>query len=293
MLGGAQSQQALTAFVDDLYGMQHLAEASKDAALFPTWTPTLRVAMQQELELRVNDVVLTQHGDFLSLYDSKTVFVNNELARYYGLPTAATDGFRRVDLPDGSPRVGLLGAGAILGAYALPQRTSPTARGKFVVSTLLCQTIPPPPPGVPPLPPMAGPDSTLRQRLSAHRASAQCASCHGRMDPLGFGMENFDTVAMYRTTDNGQPIDASGSVEGVSFNGLAEMSSVLRKQPVAGPCLVSKVYVNALGRVAIDVDGPALNSLAKQFADSGNRVDQLLLNLVNSEAFRFVEPIKL
>jgi hypothetical protein len=293
MLGSDKSRQALNAFVDDLYGMHHLNEATKDPALFPAWTPTLRAAMQQELEQRVTDMVFEQHGDYLSLYDGKTTFVNNELARFYGLPAAPMDGFRRADFPDGSPRVGILGSGAILGAYALPQRTSPTERGKFIAETILCETVPPPPPGVPPLPPMAGPDSTLRQRLSAHRASAQCASCHGIMDPLGFGLETFDSVGTYRTTDNGQPIDATGSVAGVPFNGLAEMSTVLRSQPVAGPCLVSKIYVNALGRVAIDVDGPALNALAKQFSASKNRVDQLLLNLVSSEAFRFVEPIKL
>jgi hypothetical protein len=293
MIDSPKSRQALIAFTDDLYGTHHLNESTKDPSLFPAWTPTLRAAMQQELEQRVTDVVLDQRGDFLSLYDSKTGFVNDELARFYGLPAVATAGFQRVDFPADSPRVGLLGAGAILGAYALPQRTSPTQRGKFIAETLLCETIPPPPPGVPPLPPMAGPDTTLRQRLSAHRAAAQCASCHGIMDPLGFGLENFDSVGMYRTTDNGQPIDATGSVEGASFNGLAEMSTVLRNQLVAGPCVVSKIYINALGRAAIDVDGPALNALAKQFASSKNRVDQLLVNLVSSEAFRFVEPIKL
>jgi hypothetical protein len=293
MIGSPKSRAALTVFIDDLYGVRHLNESTKDPSLFPGWTPTLRAAMQQELEQRVTDMVLEQRGDFLSLYDGKTTFVNDELARFYGLPPVGAGGFHRVDFPADSPRVGLLGAGAILGAYAQPQRTSPTERGKFIAETLLCETVPPPPPGVPPLPPMADANSTLRQRLSAHRASAQCAACHGIMDPLGFGLENFDSVGTYRTSDNGQPIDASGSVDGTSFNGLAEMSTVLRNQPVAGPCVVSKIYVNALGRVAIDVDGPALNALAKQFASSKNRVDQLLLNLVSSEAFRFVEPIKL
>src|SRR5258706_3699446 len=114
LLAGAESHQALTAFVDDLYGMQRLGEATKDAMMFPKWTATLRAAMQEELERRVDDMVLITHGDFLSLFDSKTTFVNNELAGYYGLPTSASTGFFRADFAAGSARGGLLGAGAIL-----------------------------------------------------------------------------------------------------------------------------------------------------------------------------------
>jgi Protein of unknown function (DUF1592)/Protein of unknown function (DUF1588)/Protein of unknown function (DUF1595)/Protein of unknown function (DUF1585)/Protein of unknown function (DUF1587) len=292
MLSMPASRRAIVAFADDLYGVQHLAEASKDTVLFPKWTPTLRDAMREELEERVADVVLSQ-ADFLSLYESRTTFVNDELARYYGLPPVTSGGFERAELPVDSPRVGLLGSGAILAGFALPQRTSPTERGKFIAENLLCTKIPPPPPGVPPLPAMADSSSTLRQRLEAHRAAAQCAVCHGVMDPLGFGLENFDSAAMYRTTDNGQPIDATGTVGGIAFNGLAQMASALRKQPVAGPCVVSKVYENALGRTPGEADGLALDALARSFAANNNRVDQLLVDLVSSEAFRFVQPSKL
>jgi hypothetical protein len=206
------------------------------------------------------------------------------------LAQSATNDFRRVDFPDGSPRLGILGTGAILAGYALPQRTSPTARGKFVRESLLCQTIPPPPPGVPPLPPSTNPNETLRQRLTAHRVSPVCASCHGQMDPIGFGMENFDTVAMYRQTENGQPVDATGTLDGAPFSNLAALGSVLRKEPVAGPCVASKYYTHAQGRTPVGVDSAALDSLAAQFAASGNRADQLILNVVTHEAFRFVEP---
>src|SRR4029453_17136077 len=136
-------------------------------------------------------------------------------------------------------------------------------------------------------------NSPLRERLEAHRAAPLCATCHGVMDPLGFGLENFDSVGIYRTTDNGQPIHASGTAGGVPFNGLAEMASVLRKQPVAGPCVVSKIYENALGRTPQEADGPTLDALAKSFAAGDNRIDSLLVDLVSSEAFRFVQPNKL
>jgi hypothetical protein len=273
--------------------VQHLQEATKDPSMFPKWTSTLPVAMQQELELRVVDVVLNQRADFLSLYESRATFVNAELATYYGLPAVSGSAFQPAQFPADSPRVGLLGAGAILAGYALPQRTSPTERGKFIAEKLLCISIPPPPPGVPPLPAMADANSTLRQRLEAHRAAPQCATCHGLMDPLGFGLENFDSAGLYRTTDNGQSIDASGSVGGIAFNGLAQMASALRQQPVAGPCVVSKIYENALGRTLGSADGAVLDALSGRFAASGHRVDQLLVDLVSSEAFRFVQPNRL
>src|SRR5580658_3305474 len=293
MLADPRASRAVVAFVDDLYGMSNLEEATKDPTLFPSWTPTIQAEMKQEIELRVVDTVLTEPGDFLSLYDGTTTFVNSDLATYYGLTGAATSSFGKVQLPVGGPRAGLLGAGAILAAYGLPQRTSPTSRGKFVNDAILCRAIPPPPPGVPPLPPSLAPNTTLREQLVAHRAAPQCASCHSLMDPIGFGMENFNTAGLYRTTDNGQPIDATGTLDGASFNGLAELGTVLRKDVHPAPCVVTKNYTNAQGRAPTDWDTAALNALTAQFTASGNRADKLLVNLVSSDAFRFVQPSQL
>jgi hypothetical protein len=292
MIADARVHRSLSAFVDQLFDAFRLSQSDKDPMMFPTFTPALRAAMLTELELRIDDMVFTQKTDFLSLYESRSTFVNKDLASFYGLPFTATDtGFHKVDFPNGSPRVGLLGAGAILVGHGLPQRTGPTARGKFVSEMLLCRIIPPPPPGVVPLPAMAPAGSTVRQALTVHRTQPLCASCHGRMDPMGFGMENFDTVGLYRTTDNGQPIDASGSLDGATWTNLAELGTVLRKHANTGPCLVSKVYENALGRLPLDVDGTALDALIGQFVTAGNRVDQLLVNLVTNDGFRFVAPM--
>jgi hypothetical protein len=292
MLADPRAHRSITAFVDDLFGKLELAQATKDPAIFPGWTPTLRDAMQSELERRIDDVVFTQKGDFLSLYDGKTTFVNAELAKYYGLPAppAGGDGWGAATFPADSPRVGLLGSGAILAAYALPQRTSPTARGKFVATALLCKTVPDPPPGVPPLPAMADASSTLRQKLEMHRAAASCSSCHSLMDPIGFGMETFDGAGQFRTQDNGHPIDATGAIDGKSFDGLAELGAAIRADAVAAPCLVSKLLTFAEGRKINSHDAPALDALGAAFAKNGNRVDQLMLDTVTSDAFRFVTP---
>ncbi len=293
MLADPRAHQGLASFVDDLYALHNLDDAQPDATMFPGFTPTLRAAMQTELEMRIDDMVFSARGDFLSLFDSKTTFVNNELAKHYGLPTAAMDGFHKVEIPSDSPRAGILGSGAILAGLAMPQRTAPTRRGKYIRETVLCQTVPPPPSNVVPnLPPPTDPTATMRQRLGEHRASPVCASCHAFIDPLGFGLESFDAVGKYRTLENGHPVDATGDLDGAKFDGLAQMGTVLRHAAITGPCFVSKVYINAQSRLAGDRDATIMNKLAADFAASGNKADQLLMNLVSSEAFRFVEPTK-
>jgi hypothetical protein len=230
----------------------------------------------------------------LAQYDTRVTFVNDELASLYGLPLAGTgpSDFRRVELGAGSPRAGLLGTGALLAAYALPQRSSPTARGKFVAQTLLCRTVPSPPPGVDTTlgTPMADPNATLRERLALHRANAACAACHSLMDPIGLGLEQFDGIGAYRETEHGKPIDASGELDGVPFANAAELGQVLRNNPDAGKCFVQKLYTHAQGRTPLEVDAPVIAVLAQRFASADNHAAELLLELSTSEAFRFVEP---
>lgn len=293
MLADPKVHRALTAFVADLYDKIDFDQANKDPMLYPTFTTTLRAAMQKELEQRIDDAAFSDSGDYLALLDGKTTFVNNELAAHYGLPAVTPDAWRKVTLPDDSHRVGILGAGAVLVAQGLPQRTSPTARGKFVNEMLLCRIIPPPPNNVPPLPDASDePNTTVRQRLTKHRSDPACAACHALMDPIGFGMENFDTIGKYRTTDNNLPIDATGTLDGTAFDGLGLLGTALRKEAAVGPCAVSKVYTYLLGRTINDKDSTAIDALSGYFAANGNNVAKLLGQVVTSDAFRFVQPVK-
>jgi hypothetical protein len=290
-----KAQRSVAEFTRELFGLSHLEEAQKDDALFTTWRESLKEAMREELERRVADMVFARKGDFLSLYDDPQTFVNDDLADFYGLPLSGQPGFHPAEFPPESKRSGLLGAGAILAGHGLPQRNSPTARGKFVSEMLLCRVIPPPPNNVPPLPPQAGPEVTMRERLALHRKEPVCASCHVMMDPIGFGMEDFDSVGLHRTLEGTAPVDATGTLEGPgldgsSFDGLAELGAALRRQPVLGPCLVSKIYGEALGRAPLRVDASSIEELTADFSNSQNRLDQLLITLVTSESFRFVEP---
>ena len=295
LMADPKAERSIGVFTRELFGLSHLEEAQKDASLFPTWRESLKEAMREELERRVVDMVFAQKGDFLSLYDDRRTFVNDDLAEFYGLPMTGQPGFHSAEFPPESKRAGLLGAGAILAGHGLPQRNSPTARGKFVSEMVLCRLIPPPPNNVPPLPPQAGPDVTMRERLAVHRKEPVCASCHSMMDPLGFGMEDFDSVGLYRTMEGTSPVDATGTLEGPgldgsAFSGLAELGAALRRQPVVGPCLVSKLYAEALGRNAVQHDTSAIDQLAASFSESQYRLDQLILTLVSGDSFRFVEP---
>jgi len=295
MLASPKAHQSMANFANDLYGMDPssgtpLTTTFKDPAFYPNWTKTLPVAMQQELLMRVDDVAFT--GDYLSLYDSATVFVNNELAKIYGLPQATPDAFRKVTLPAGSPRVGLLGAGAILASNGLPQRTSPTLRGRFVAQQLLCKTVPDPPPNVnTTVLDMLPAGASVKQTLEAHRQSAACAACHAMMDPVGLGLENFDSVGTYRMTDHNVPIDASGVLDGMAFQDEASLARVLRSHPQAASCFVGKLYEQAQGRQPLEVDQPVVAGLSQQFEAGGHRADQLLLAIVSSDAYRFVEIV--
>ncbi len=295
LLDDSRAERAIAVFTRELFGLSHLEEAQKDDTMFPTWRESLKEAMREELERRVIDMVFVRKGDFLSLYDDRRTFVNDELAEFYGLPVSGQPGFHPAEFPEESMRAGLLGAGAVLAGHALPQRNSPTARGKFVAEMLLCRFIPPPPNNVPPLPPQAGPEVTMRERLAVHRQEPVCSSCHSMMDPIGFGMEDFDSVGLHRTMEGTSPVDATGALEGPgldgsSFSGLAELGAALRRQPVLVPCLMSKVYGEALGRRAGQLDRASIEQLTASFSESQNRFDQLLVTLVTSESFRFVEP---
>ena len=177
------------------------------------------------------------HGNHsvLDLMTANYSFVNRRLAQHYGIPNVEGTYFRRVTFPPGSPRGGLLGQGSILTLTSYATRTSPVLRGKWILENILSSAPPPPPPNVPALKTQAndtGKPLTMRQAMVAHRANPVCASCHARMDPIGFAMDNFDAVGQWRDSEAGQPIDGSGVLpDGTKFNGVAELKKALLKHP--------------------------------------------------------------
>lgn len=294
MLADPRARQGVQNFVAELYGLWALGEKVKDDALFPEWTPTLKAVMRDELLARVEDVVFDQPADFFSLYDGQKVFVNNELARIYGLDEVEPDVFRAATLPADSPRRGLVGSALMLAMNSLPARTSPTERGQFIAESLLCRTVPPPPPTVDTnldddMDEQNGP-KTMREKLEPHRADPACAGCHNITDPLGLALEHFDTIGRFRELDQGLTIDASGELDGVPFADGQELALLLREHPDVGRCLVRKLYTYAGGRLPLTREAATLDDIEEELALAGNRFDQLLLALVTHDDFRFGHP---
>ncbi|HWB76018.1 MAG TPA: DUF1592 domain-containing protein [Nannocystaceae bacterium] len=294
MLDDPRAHQGLENFVRELYGLWGLDEKVKDPMMFPEWTPTLKETIRNELIARVDDVVLVNPDDYFSLYDGKKVFVDNELARLYGLPEIEPDAFREAMLPESDPRRGLIGSAVMLAMNSLPARTSATKRGQFVVETLLCRTVPPPPPNVDTNldddPMGTGEHHTLRELLEPHREDPACAACHNLTDPMGLALEHYDTLGRWRDTDQGLTIDASGELDGVPFADAAELAVLLREHPEAPSCLVRKLSTYGEGRLPFASELDALAAIEDDFAAADNRFDRLLLARVTAEGFRFANP---
>lgn len=296
MLADPRAKQGVANFVAELYRLWQLDEKTKDIVLFPDWTPTLKAVMRDELLARVDDIVFGSPRDFFALYDDKQVFVNNELARLYGLPEVEPDAFRAATLPDDDPRRGLVGSALVLSMNSLPARTSATERGQFIAETLLCKTVPPPPPNVDTNldddDGMGGPvePQTLREKLEPHREDPACAGCHNLTDPLGLALEHYDTMGRWRDTDQGLTIDASGELDGVPFADAAELAVLLHEHPEAPRCLVDKLYTYTAGRLPFFEEADMLDLIEGDFETDEHRLDRLLFALVTHDDFRFANP---
>lgn len=294
MLADPRARQGVENFINELYSLWSLDEKIKDETVFPDWTPTLQAVLRDDLLARVGEVVFTAPGDFFSLYDDTRVFVDNELARIYGLPEVEPDLFRAAQLPADGARRGLIGSAAILAMNALPARTSATERGQFIADALLCRSVPPPPPNVDTNlddEGMSDPGpKTLREKLERHRVDPACSGCHSITDPLGLALEHFDAIGRHRETDQGLVIDASGELDGLPFADAAELALRLREHPEAPTCLVRKLHTYAAGRLPFGAESDMLATVEDALASEGNRFDRLLLALVTHDDFRFAHP---
>jgi hypothetical protein len=256
----------------------------KSATLFPAFNATLKSSMLQGTQLFLKNVVLGPTADVRSFYNSDQTFVDANLAAIYGVQAPAS-GFAQVQLPLSSGRAGILGQAAVIAAQSQPNRTSPTRRGIFILESFLCTTPPSPPAGVKTDIPV---DTTMttRQQLTAHRAMASCASCHTLFDPLGLAMEHFDPIGRYRATENGLAIDATGTVDGMSFDGEAQLGSALAQDARVMNCLMGNFYRNVNGRVDDVADAAQVTSLVQTLATRGYVWRDLLADFVASDAFR-------
>jgi len=280
-------------FAAQWLNLRQVAEVVVDPDRYPNYDESLLQAFQQETEMFVGSTI-REDRDVNDLLDANYTFVNERLARHYGIPGIYGSRFRRVALPNHDQRGGLLGEGALLVTTSYPDRTSPVLRGKWLLNNIFGMPIPPPPPGVSNLDSKPGvTPPTMRERLATHRTQQTCNSCHSVIDPLGFALENYDVIGGWRTIDEaGKPVDASGTtVGGQKIDGLPGLRAALLEHPDQFPHTVTeKLMAYALGRRVEYYDQPALRKIVRDAAARQYRWSSLVLGIVQSPAFQMRAP---
>jgi hypothetical protein len=289
MLRDPRSASMVTNFAEQWLFVRDIEAKQPDGLLFPDFDESLRDAMHKETTLFV-DSVLRDNRSVFDLLTANYTYVNERLAKHYGIPNVQGSYFRRVNFPPNSPRGGLLGQGSILTLTSYATRTSPVVRGKWVLENLLSAAPPPPPANIPALKTEGdapGTALTMREAMSKHRENPSCAVCHVRMDPIGFSMENFDAVGRWRDRDGASTIDASGLLpNGTRFDGVAGLKKILladKDQFVN--TVTEKLLMYALGRNLQYYDQPSVRAIVRGAAASNYSLTSLVLGVVKSTPF--------
>ena len=290
MLADRRSQALVNNFAAQWLYLRNLDSAKPDSRLFPDFDDNLRQAFRRETEMLFESVV-SEDRNVLDLLRADYTFVNQRLAKHYGIPNVYGSHFRRVDLGKAHVRGGLLGQGSILTVTSYANRTSPVLRGKWILENLLGTPVPAPPVNVPPLPENkpGAKILTFRERIVEHRANPACASCHQLMDPVGLSTENFDAIGRWRTqSEAGTPIDASGGLpDGSAFDGaLGLRTAVLNRPELFVTTLTEKLLTYGLGRGLEHYDAPAVRGILRTARATDYRFSSVVLGIVNSTPFR-------
>jgi len=285
MLADARADALVTSFADQWLYLRELKEQRPESKVF---TDNLRQSFRRETEL-LFDSVMREDRNVVDLLDADYTFVDESLAKFYGIPNVRGSRFRRVPVPDDSRR-GLLGQASILLVTSVANRTSPVARGKWVLENLLGTPPPLPPPNVPPLDTDAAAKqpASVRERMEEHRKNPVCASCHKIMDPIGFSLENFDLIGQYRAKDGDTVIDPSGQlVDGTKLDGPASLrNALLSRSDVFVRTMTEKLLAYGTGRALKYYDMPVVRTIARDAARNDNRFSSLIVGVVKSDPFQ-------
>jgi hypothetical protein len=290
MLADPRSEALVTNFGGQWLYLRNLAAVSPDARMFPDFDDNLRQAFRRETEMFFESIVKEDHS-VLDLLRANYTFVNERLARHYGIPHVYGSRFRRVTLGEDSVRGGLLGHGSILTVTSYANRTSPVLRGKWILENILGTPPPPPPPNVPPLADnnAGGKALSMRDRMAEHRVNAACSGCHQLMDPAGLSMEHFDAIGRWRTrTEAGTAVDSSGGLpDGSTFDGMPGLRRALLNRPELFVSTVTeKLLTYALGRGVNYYDAPAVRAITRDARGNDYRFSSLVLGVVSSRPFQ-------
>ena len=293
MLKDDRSVSLVQNFAGQWLQLRNLDQIKPDPKKFPTFNDELRSDMRRETELFFHSLI-KEDRSILELLNGRSTFLNERLAKHYGIEGVTGNEFRQVALTD-DRRGGLLGQASILTVTSNPTRTSPVKRGKWILENLLNVPPPLPPPNVPELEAQGAKlTGSLRQRMEQHRANPACAACHQRLDPLGFGLENFDAIGAWRSKDEDQEIDASGTLPGgESFKTPAELRSILVKRETDfRECLTEKLLTYALGRGVEYDDKCTVVAISHAAAKKGNKFSAVVFEIVKSDLFQKARRVK-
>jgi hypothetical protein len=293
MLQEPQGKSVVRRFLESWIHLSDLDRTVKDATLYPEWqSSTLRASMKTQAGEFFDDLLTKQGGKLSTLLTSNTVFVNEDLAPYYG--TTGGDSFTPTQGVSGATS-GLLTLPAFLSLLAKPSESSPIYRGKFVREMLLCQLLPAPPANIP-KPPDVTPGVSTRERLREHETDPSCSGCHKLMDPIGFAFENYDSLGRYRTVDGQEPVDPSGELFSTAeidgkFTGVAELGQKLAESETVRQCMARQWFRFALQRFEQPVDDCSMQGLLDSFEAAGADLNTLPQAIVLSDAFQYRHPV--
>ena len=288
MLADPRSRALVDNFAGQWLELRNLRNVQPNTDEFPDFDDNLRQSFRRETDMFFESIIREDRSIF-DLLTANYTFVNERLARHYGIPDIYGSRFRRVTIPDGARR-GLLGQGSILALTSHATRTSPVVRGKWILENILGTPVPPPPPNVPPLKENQEGEKprTMREQMAEHRVNAVCASCHKVMDPIGLAMENFDAVGAWRTTDAGSAIDAAGELaDGTIVDGVVALRNALVSRPeLLAQTFTEKLLTYALGRGLDYRDMPAVRAIVRDAARQNYRFSAFIAGATNSTPFR-------
>ncbi len=300
MIASPRVQRGVRAYFADMLQFDRFASLSKDAALYPNYSGDVAKQAQEQTLRTIVDELVVRNGDYRDIFTTNKTYLTPMLASAYGVPMTTKWGdfqdWQPVTLPASMPQAGVLTQIGFAALHSSSGKTSPTLRGKAVRELFLCQEVPPPPPEVDfsKFEGANGATTSVREAISAHASNPACAGCHRLMDPLGLALENYDTSGRFRLVDAKKPIDASGQLDGVTYQDAAGFGKAIHDNPRATACLVNRVYTYAAGRQATTAErGWLRDQLAKDWAADGYRFPALLRRIATDPGFyKVVTPPK-
>jgi Protein of unknown function (DUF1592)/Protein of unknown function (DUF1588)/Protein of unknown function (DUF1587)/Protein of unknown function (DUF1595)/Protein of unknown function (DUF1585) len=290
MLADPKAHPAITQFFSEWLGVDEIANAPKDPTAYAQYTPQVRDAMQAETSAFADWVMWQSDAKLATLLTAPVSFVNQTLAPIYGLAGVTGSAMQMVAL-DPTQRAGIVTQAALMTVLGKADRSSPVLRGKFVREKFFCQAVAPPPQNIVITPPPVMPGVSTREMFTMHSTVEPCKSCHTLMDPIGFGFENYDGIGQWRTTDQGQTVNASGTVSGTdvdgTFDGAVDLAHKLSESPDVRDCVATEWFRYAMGRGEATPDTCALQSLKDSFAGTQADIRQLLVAVTQTDTFRY------